>query len=354
MKTYFLDLVNWKDSQGLYHAAAHLGREVLFILRPAEPYVCIGFHQDAEQEIDLDFARANQIPIFRREVGGGAVYLDGNQLFYQLVIRSDHPSVPASKAAFYEKFLRPVVETYREFGVAADYKPVNDIIANGRKVSGNGAAEIEGMMVLVGNFIIDFNYEMMSKILRVPDEKFRDKVYKTLNENLSTIRRETGTFPDTSALAAALIKRYEPLLGPLPVKTVIDAELRQKADQLLNIMNTPDWTFDNDRRRLDTHQVKIREGVYVIQNMLKTPGGLVRVSAVNEEGFLRDVHISGDFFFYPAVFLPDLELALNDIKATPEAITQAVENFYSSQVVESPGLQPADFAACSDLHLWMN
>lgn len=344
METYFLDLVNWQDSQGLYHAAAHLGREALFILRPAEPYVCLGFHQDAEQEIDLDYARANQIPVFRREVGGGAVYLDSGQLFYQLVIRSDHPAVPTKKAAFYEKFLQPVVETYREFGVAADYKPVNDIIANGRKVSGNGAAEIEGMMVLVGNFIMDFNYEMMSKILRVPDEKFRDKVFKTLNENLSTMLRETGTLPDTSALAAALTKRYEPLLGRLPVKTEIDAELRKKADDLLHIMNTPDWIFNNDRRRLDTRRVKIREGVYVIQNMLKTPGGLVRVTAVNEEGILRDVHISGDFFFYPAGLLSELELALNDIDATSEAITQAVEIFYNNRAIESPGLQPLDFA----------
>ena len=261
-----------------------------------------------------------------------------------MVIRSDRPSIPTNKAAFYEKFLQPVVQTYREFGVAADYKPVNDIIANGRKVSGNGAAEIEGMMVLVGNFIMDFNYEMMSKILRVPDEKFRDKVFKTLNENLSTMLRETGTFPDTSALAAALINNYEPLLGSLPLKTMIDDELRKKADELIHIMHTPDWTFNNDRLRLDNRQVKIREGVYVIQNMLKTPGGLVRVTAVNEEGFLRNVHISGDFFFYPADYLPDLEIALNNVEAASDSITKAVEDFYSSRTIESPGLQPADFA----------
>jgi len=344
MEFYFLDLVSWQHSQGLYHAAAHLGREALFILRPAEPYVCLGFHQDAEQEIDLDFARANQIPVFRREVGGGAVYLDSGQLFYQLVMRSDRPSIPTNKAAFYEKFLQPVVQTYREFGVAAEYKPVNDIIANGRKVSGNGAAEIEGMMVLVGNFIMDFNYEMMSKVLRVPDEKFRDKVFKTLNENLSTMLRETGQYSDTSALAAALIKHYEPLLGSLPVKTTIDDELSEKADELIQIMDTPDWTFNNDRRRLDNRQVKIREGVYVIQNMLKTPGGLVRVTAVNEEGFLRNVHISGDFFFYPAEYLPELELALDGVEDTADSITQAVDDFYSNRKIESPGLQPVDFA----------
>ena len=45
MDYYFLDAVSWEHSQALYHAAAHLGREALIILRPATPYVCVGFHQ---------------------------------------------------------------------------------------------------------------------------------------------------------------------------------------------------------------------------------------------------------------------------------------------------------------------
>ncbi len=53
MDYYFLDKISWGHSQALYHAAAYLQHEALFILRPATPYVCIGFHQDAEQEIDL-------------------------------------------------------------------------------------------------------------------------------------------------------------------------------------------------------------------------------------------------------------------------------------------------------------
>lgn len=344
MDYYFLDKVSWEHSQALYHAAAYLGREALFILRPATPYVCIGFHQDAEQEIDLDFAAKNNIPVFRREVGGGAVYLDGGQLFYQLVIRKDHPEMPEDKDAIYRKFLMPVVDTYREFGVDAEYKPINDIVANGRKVSGNGAAEINDMIIIVGNFILDFNYEMMSKCLRVPDEKFRDKVFKTLQDNLSTMLRETGSMPDTRQLGDALVKRYEPILGKMTLKTEPDADLLAKAEELQAERYTDEWLFANDRRRPDARQVKIREGVYVIQNMLKVPGGLIRVTAVNEDGVLRDVHLSGDFFFYPAENLPKLESALSGIPAQSEAITQAVAAFYASNTVETPGVQPADFA----------
>ena len=282
--------------------------------------------------------------LFAAEVGGGAVYLDGEQLFYQLILRSDRPGVPSNKAEFYRQYLQPVIETYRAFGVDAEYKPVNDIIANGRKVSGNGAAEIEGMLVLVGNFIMDFDYETMSKTLRVPDEKFRDKVYKTLQENLSTMKRESGSVPSTEALAFDLAHRYEPLLGPLPILREVDRELVQKADELLAVMYTPEWLSANDLRRPHPDQVKIREGVYVIQNMLKTPGGLMRVTAVKEEGKLRDVHISGDFFFYPAESLPDLERALNGVASDEKSVASLIEHFYAERSIKSPGLQPVDIA----------
>ncbi len=88
---------------------ADLGREGLILLSPASPYVCIGFHQNVEQEVDLAFCREQGIPVFRREVGGGAVYLDGGQLFFQLVLRADDPRVPAPREVFYRTFLAPVV-----------------------------------------------------------------------------------------------------------------------------------------------------------------------------------------------------------------------------------------------------
>lgn len=342
MDYYFLDAVKWEYSQALYHAAAHLGREALFVLRPATPYVCIGFHQDAQQEIDLDFVREHNIPVFRREVGGGAVYLDGQQLFFQLIINENHPGVPENIADFYKKFLQPVIDTFRAFGVSAEYKPVNDIITSGRKISGTGAAQVDDMLILVGNFIQDFNYEMMSKCLRVPDEKFRDKVHKTMYENLTTMLRETGSIPANKDLGDELSRRYANIVGELTPRE-LDAELTAKADELLKEMNTPEWLLDNDRRRPDSRQVKISEGVYVIQKMLKTPGGLIRVTAVNHEGKLKDVHISGDFFFFPANRLMELEKSLENIPVDALSITQTVEKFYQQNEVESPGVVPADF-----------
>jgi lipoate-protein ligase A len=258
------------------------------------------------------------------------------------VIRQNHPGVPANKVEFYRKYLRPVVDTFHEFGVNAEYRPVNDILANGRKIAGTGAAQIDDMLILVGNFIQDFNYEMMSKVLRVPDEKFRDKVFKTLSENLTTMRRESGQIPANADLACALMDRYVPLVGSL-VSRPLDEELLRKADELLAEMDTPEWLFANDRRG-EGKEVKIAEGVFVIQKMLKTPGGLIRVTAVKKGDHLSDVHLSGDFFFYPMEKLADLEAHLDGIDGESEHILAAIQHFYIKHGIETPGVQPEDFA----------
>ncbi len=130
----------------------------------------------------------------------------------------------------------------------------------------------------------------------------------------------------------------------MTLKLVPDADLVAKADELQAERDNPAWLLANDRRRPDTRQVKIREGVYVIQNMHKAPGGLIRVTAINEDGLLKDVHISGDFFFYPAEDLHGLEDLLTGVAADAAAIEHAIQGFYTGHAVETPGVQPVDFA----------
>jgi lipoate-protein ligase A len=341
MKLNRLDTVSWQDSQLLYHAQPRLGREGLNLLSPGSPYVCIGCFQDVEQEVDVAFCCQNGIPIFRREVGGGAVYLDGEQLFYQLIIHRDNPLVPASKEAFYRRFLAAPVEAYRALGIPAEYRPVNDVVVAGRKISGTGVAEIGDYVVLVGNLIVDFDYEMMARVLKVPDEKFRDKVYKTLWENLSTVRRELGSAPPREELWDLLAEHFTTVLGPLDVVGEVDAQWRAKTDELAAELLSEEW-LNRPRRRAVGRRVKIQTGVEVQQKLHKAPGGLIRGTAELRDGHVASVSLSGDFFFFPQSKLAELEEALAG-KAV-EDVEAAIARFYQEQGIESPGIRPADFA----------
>ncbi|MCU0561869.1 MAG: lipoate--protein ligase family protein [Desulfobacterales bacterium] len=344
MDLYNLGKVPWDDSQLIYHALADLGREGLILLSPASPYVCIGFHQNVEQEVDLAFCRQSGIPVFRREVGGGAVYLDGGQLFFQLVLRADNPLLPAAREAFYRKFLEPVVGIYRRLGIPAEYKPINDVVVGARKISGSGVGEIGAGVVFVGNLIVDFNHEMMARVLKVPDEKFRDKVHKTLVGNLATIRRELG---DAAAaewteerLNALMIDAFASLLGPFETAAV-DTELRSRADALRSRMLSDDWLVQR-RGRGAGRDIRIRAGLHLLHRVHKARGGLLRADYELTEGRLSGVSISGDFFCYPPDAVRLLEAGLEGRR--PQDVREVARNLSVRRAIEIPGVNEDDWA----------
>ena len=342
MKLYRLETVSWQDSQLLYHALPRVGREGVILCSPATTYVCVGYFQDVEQEVDVEFCRENNLPIFRREVGGGAVYLDGEQLFFQLIIHRDNPLVPAGgKLAFYRKFLQAPIAAYRALGIPAEYREVNDIVANQRKVSGCGAGEIGDYYVLVGNLIVDFNYEMMARVLKVPDEKFRDKVYKTIYENLSTVKREIAHVPPREKLWSLMADKFVEMLGPMEEETAVDAEWRAKTDELAARFLTDEWLYQT-RRPHAGRKVTIRAGVQVRQRMYKAPGGLIRATVETQQGQIATVELSGDFFFYPADKLTELEKVL--VSTGLAEVEGIIEEFYKVNSIESPGVTPYDLA----------
>lgn len=343
MDLYNLGKVTWEESQLLYHALAYSGREALVLLSPSTPYVCIGFHQDASEEVDMAFCETNGIPVFRREVGGGAVYLDGNQFFFQLILNASNPLIPSRKDTFYQTFLQPAIDTYRLIGIPVKYKPINDVLAGSRKISGTGVGEIGESIVFVGNLILDFNYEMMSKVLKVPDEKFRDKIHKTLKENLTTIREELDA--DESAkwneasLNELLKSQFQKLLGDFQAKQ-IDEELIAKMKELSQEMMSSEWLYQRGRKYPD-RQVKIQSGVEIVQKMHKAPGGLIKATYERRVGRLHDLKITGDFFCYPSGTIEQLERHLDGTAISD--IEEKLTKFYLDDQIETAGIEIADW-----------
>ena len=343
MELYILGKIPWEETQLLYHSLALLGREALCLVSPATPYVCIGYHQDLEQEVDLEFCRAHDIPIFRREVGGGAVFLDGNQLFFHLILKHDNPIAPKRIDAFYQKFLKPVIAVHHRIGLQVEYKPVNDLIFQNRKISGTGAAEIGDSIVFVGNLILDFDYETMARVLKIPEEKFRDKVKKTIEENLSTIRRELGAERadqwDENTLNNMLAEEFQKLLGSMtPARK--DNLLTAKMQAMKSEMMRDDWLFHRGKR-VGGRVVKVRSGLEVVQRMHKATGGLIRAEFVVEDGCYKEVAISGDYFCFPKDTVSRLQSSIED--SPTKEILKVVNDFYQMGRFEWPGVEIDDW-----------
>jgi len=188
---------------------------------------------------------------------------------------------------------------------------------------------------------VDFNYEMMARVLKVPDEKFRDKIYKTIYENLSTVRREIEQVPPREDLWSLMADKFVEMLGPMEKETTVDTEWRAKTDELAARFLTDEWLYQKRRPRAGW-EVKIRAGVQVKQKMQKAPGGLIRATTEVQDDAIAALSLSGDFFFFPEEKLADLEAALVGVRV--EEVEDAIARFYEEHGIESPGVTPADFA----------
>ena len=335
-------LVGPSRSQSLYHAVAHVMTDqtpdTIITVGPTDPYVCIGLFQDLKKEVDVAYCRAHELPIVRREVGGGAVYLDKNQIFAQWVFHASH--LPARLEERIEHYVRPLVATYRELGIEAYLRPVNDVHVAGRKIGGTGSARIGEAAVVVGSFMLDFDRAAMARVLRVSSEKMRDKVAQALEDYIVTMSDLMPEVPCREELLAVYLSRCEEALG----RNVAPGELTQdeldKADALDGLLTSVGWLGQKGgQARPD---VKVHEDVRVVEATHKAPGGLIRVTARLCGGVLDDLELSGDFALEPDSGLAALEKALVGCALEPDAVELAVADTYVSRSLQSPGVTPGD------------
>lgn len=339
------------DTQTVWHAACLARsrgiqkRDLVIIDWPRDPIVCCGLHQSINQVVDLKYCELNDIPVIRRACGGGAVLLDSNQIFYNIVAHIDSEIVPRQISNLYAKLLEPVVQTYRHFNVEANYRPVNDILVRGRKLSGNGAALLESAQVLVGNFILTFPRKEMVQILRVPNEKFRDKVFKSLEAGITSFQDELGYIPDREAIIDVYTQKLEAILSINLNPTSLEPETIELIRELKATYLTDEWRFQVSYRGKNLlHKVKIHASNYIVEGTHKSPGGLIQVICEFQGSILADILISGDFWVYPDSILPQLEQHLRKVDINEVDLESYISSFLKSNNCESPGTSAEDLA----------
>jgi len=346
----FLGPIDSVYTQSLWHAAAlllsrgELERNILSINWPTYPIVSCGFHQVASQVVDLEYCKSKNIPVIRRAVGGGSVYLDSNQLFYHFIWHNDTPNIPRKVNEIFETLLKPVTQSYRDFGIDAVYKPVNDILANNKKISGNGAGMFDLAQVLVGNFILDFPRQEMARILRVPDEKFRDKVYKSLKDGISSFKDELGFIPSREEIVSTFKINIEEQLGIELISSKLNQKIEDEMKRLKTMYLTNEWLYETETRGKKLFDaVKIHGSLNIAQGMYKSQGGLIKALCEFQNSLLTDILISGDFWITPNK-IPELEKALKGLNLEIDDFTEKIQEFLDREACETSGTTADDIA----------
>jgi lipoate-protein ligase A len=244
-------------SQTLWHAIAYGvsagGPPTLSFMRPSRPYVCLGYHRRLE-EADLEACREAGLPVFRRMVGGGLVYLDAGQQFFQITVPA--AGLPPAREVALRRLLAPAVAAFRAAGVAAVLDDDGEITVGEAKVCGHGAGQIGEAVVVVGNLIERFDHEAAAAVLRLPPGG-REEVARLMR------RFVAATPADAVAFRAAAASAYGEALGLEPVPGRLSAVERHRLAELDDRFTTRSWLAGPTRPEPACAEVKVRSRVWV-------------------------------------------------------------------------------------------
>jgi lipoate-protein ligase A len=245
-------------SQTLWHALAYGvsagGPPTLSFMRPSRPYVGLGYHRRLE-EADVDACREAGLPVFRRMVGGGVVYLDEHQQFFQICLPLS--SVPRSREAALRRLLTPAVAAFRAAGVPAELDDDLEIVVGEAKICGHGAAQIDDAVVVVGNLIERFDHAAAARVLALPDE-VRAEVVRLME------RFVVATPADSAAFRTAAVDAYGEALGLEPKGGGLTAYERERLFEIDGRFSSQAWLRGPERPDAQCAQVKVRAGVFVL------------------------------------------------------------------------------------------
>lgn len=274
-----------------------------------EPSIIIGRNQNSVEEINTDYVDEQGIKVVRRLSGGGAVYHDEGNLNFSFITKDDGNSFHN-----FAKFTKPVVEALNHLGVPAELIGRNDLLVEGRKISGNAQFSTKGRMFSHGTLMFDSEIEHVVAALNVKKEKIESKGIKSIRSrvaNISEYLKEEITMIEFKDL----ILRH--IFGVEDVKDVPRYKLTEQDWKEIHKISEEryqnwDWNFG-------------KSPSFNMKESHKFDSGLLDVRLDVKKGMIENCKIYGDFFGIGDV--KEIEQKLSSIRHEREAIEEALADF---------------------------
>ena len=162
------------------YAARIIGEEDIFFMWQVEPTVIFGRNQLLGSEVNVEYCREHGIAFYRRRSGGGCVYADMDNIMFSYITRSDEVQTTFSA------YTNAVAEMLRGLGLNATASERNDVLIDGRKVSGNAFYHIPGRSIVHGTMLFDTNMEHMLHAITPSREKLTSKGVQSVRSHITT------------------------------------------------------------------------------------------------------------------------------------------------------------------------
>ncbi|MFH1650333.1 MAG: biotin/lipoate A/B protein ligase family protein [Candidatus Woesearchaeota archaeon] len=168
--------------------------------------ISIGYFQGYDNEVNDQACIVDNVDVVRRSTGGGAVYHDiDGEITYSLI--APETLYPKEIIKSYEAICNHIVEALASLGINAHFQPINDIITNEQKISGNAQTRRGGVLLQHGTILYKVDVEKMFSVLKVPDEKIKDKLIKSVMKRVTSVVLQNPNVTKEQ-LAKALIDSF--------------------------------------------------------------------------------------------------------------------------------------------------
>jgi lipoate-protein ligase A len=206
------------------------------------PAVSIGYFQSMSEEVDIDKCKTQGIDYVRRITGGGAVFHD-KEITYSVIIDENNPIIPKDIKKSYESISSAVIFSLKKIGVNASYAPLNDIVVNGKKISGCAQTRKEGRILHHGTLLLDVDVERMFSVLKVPNEKLKGKIIMDVKERVTSINQCVSGAIQLDGLIKSMVNGFEEYFKIKFDKTNFSRQEIAIADQLAEAHFNSEWNL---------------------------------------------------------------------------------------------------------------
>jgi lipoate---protein ligase len=271
-----------------------------------EPSIIIGKNQNTIEEINTKYVEENGIHVVRRLSGGGAVYHDLGNLNFSFITKDDGESFHNFK-----KFTEPVIQALKKLGVNAELSGRNDILVEGRKISGNAQFSTRGRMFSHGTLLFNSEIDAVVSALNVKKDKIESKGIKSIRSRVANIS-EFLTEPMTIHEFKQILLRYIfNTDGEIPAYKLTEADWKEIHRISEERYKNWEWNYGKSPK-------------FNLQHAHRFPIGQIDVRLEVNKGIIENCKIYGDFFGVGDV--RDIEQLLTGIRYSKQEIEKALKD----------------------------
>ena len=257
--------------------ARELDEDDCLFLWQVEPTVIFGRNQLIESEVNLDYCREHGIQTYRRKSGGGCVYADMGNVMFSYVTKDENVCLT------FNRYVNLLVLLLFRMGIEAKATGRNDVLIDGRKVSGNAFYHIPGKSIVHGTMLYDTQMEHMVGSITPSDTKLVSKGVKSVRQHIALLKDHTSmTIGEFMTFARRTLCDRSICLTPKQVERISEMEQEYLTDAFIYGRN-PRYTIVS-RKRI--------EGVGELEVRLEVKNGIIKGADTPSSSPCADARLS--------------------------------------------------------------